>query len=56
MIGKINRSDLRISSEEGGKKLGIDVGLMGNFGTGGQEEATSLVGDFKVKLLQKIGQ
>ncbi|MDE2179459.1 MAG: hypothetical protein KGJ40_01230 [candidate division NC10 bacterium] len=56
MIGKINNSTLQISSIEGGKKLGINVSLMGNFGTGDQEAATNLVGDFKAKLLQKIGQ
>ena len=56
MIGKINQSTLCISSLEAEKKLGIDVWLMGNFGTGGQEAATNLVGDFKAKLLQKIGQ
>lgn len=56
MIGKINRSTLHISSLEGGKKLGILVMLVGNFGTGGQEAATRLVEDFKAELLKKIGQ
>lgn len=56
MIGKINQSTLTIASEEGGKKLGIHVHLMGNFGTGGQEAATRLVEDFRAKLLEKIGQ
>ena len=56
MIGKMNQSTLSVSLGEGGKKLDIGVSLMGNFGTGGQEAATNLVGDFKAKLLQKIGQ
>jgi len=56
MIGKINETTLIISSEKGGKKLGIHVHLMGNFGTGGQEAATRLVEDFRAKLLKKIGQ
>ena len=54
MIGKTNFSTLTISSEEGGKKLGIRVVLGGNFGTGGQEAATRLVEDFKAELLKKI--
>mgnify|MGYP001610262669 CR=1 FL=1 len=56
MIGKMNSSTLIISSQEGGRKLAVQVHVTGNFGTGGQEGAASLVGDFKAKLLQKIGQ
>lgn len=56
LIGQINQSTLTISSQEGGKKLGIGVLVAGNFGTGGQEAAMKLVNDFKTKLLSRIGQ
>lgn len=55
MIGKYNETMLTISSEEDGKKLSINIYLQGNFGTGGQEAAMSLLGNFKSKLLEKIG-
>ena len=55
MIGKINKITLTIF-ERGGNKLGISVFLMGNFGSGSQEAAGKLVEDFKVKLLEKIGE
>ena len=56
MIGKLTQSTLTVSSKDNGKRLDIDIFLTGNFGTGGQEEATKIVNNFKEKLLEKIGQ
>ena len=56
LIGKMSQATLTISSKNNGKRLDIDVFVMGNFGTGGQEAAMKLVNDFKAKLLERIGQ
>lgn len=54
LIGKMSRATLQISSKDRGKKLDIEVFVLGNFGTGGQEAAMKLIKDFKAKLLEKI--
>lgn len=56
LIGKMSRTTFQISSKDRGKKLDIEVFVVGNFGTGGQEAAMKLINDFKAKLLEKIKQ
>lgn len=52
--GKVNKSDLMISIKEGGKKLDIQVSVLGNFGAGGQDAATDLINNFKSKLKEQL--
>ncbi len=56
LIGKTSQATLTISSKNNGRRLDIDVFVIGNFGTGGQKAAMKLVKDFEAKLLEKIGQ
>lgn len=56
LIGKHSQVMLTISVKDEGKKLDIDAFVHGNFGTGGQEEATRLVNDFKAKLIDRINR
>lgn len=53
-IGKMNHSNLQITTQDGGKKLNIAVYVSGNFGTGGQDAATKLMTDFKIKLAERL--
>ncbi len=55
LIGKTSDAILTINSNDKGKKLDVDIWLMGNFGTGGQDEAEGLLKEFRIRLLQKIG-
>ena len=56
LIGKQSNATLTVASKENGKKLGISIFLMGNFGTGGQEHAEKLMSEFKAKLSETLGQ
>ena len=55
LIGKMNNSNLKVTIQDGGKKLDIWLFIMGNFGTGGQEAAEKLVNDFKTRLRERLG-
>ncbi len=54
LIGKMQQSSLTVTIADGGKKLGITVFVMGNFGTGDQEAADKLVADFKARLAERL--
>lgn len=52
--GKISYATLSVFVIDAGRKLDISVNAAGNFGSGGQEQAMSLVNDFKVRLVEKL--
>lgn len=54
LIGKMQQSSLTVTVADGGKNLAIEVFMMGNFGTGGQEAADKLIADFKAKLAERL--
>jgi hypothetical protein len=56
LLGKMSEATLRISANNDGTKLDIDVFVSGNFGTGSQEAATQLVNDFKARLLEAVAR
>ena len=53
-IGKVSRKSLTLITQDDGKKLNITVQVTGNFGTGGQDVATKLMTDFKIKLAERL--
>ena len=54
LIGSMSGSSLTVTIQEGGKKLDISVSAYGNFGSGGQEAATKIMDDFKLRLAQRL--
>lgn len=55
LIGKMNNSNLTVTTQDRGKKLDIQVFTTGNFGTGGREASEKLVNDFKSRLRERLG-
>ncbi len=56
LIGKVNQATLTVFSKDNGANLDVHIMVMGNFGAGGQAEATKIMDDFRTKLSIKIGQ
>jgi hypothetical protein len=56
ILGRLSHTTLRISSNNDGRKLDIDVFVSGNFDTGSQEAATKMVNDFKSRLLETLAR
>ncbi len=52
MVGKSNYSKICITKE--GDMLKLEVLVAGNFGTGGQQEAVTILGEFKKRLMKRL--
>lgn len=50
LVGKIQHSDIDLKLSRNMRTIDIRIQNMGNFGTGGQQEATSTVDRFKERL------
>jgi len=55
LSGKSGSRSIRIKTLDSGRKLEIEIMVVGNFGTGEKEEADKVFDDFKMKLLEKVG-
>lgn len=56
LIGKITISNIYVTSEENGRRLGIRIQNGGNMGTGSEEATVNILKEFKAKILQEVGQ
>ncbi|HLP45453.1 MAG TPA: hypothetical protein VK469_05885 [Candidatus Kapabacteria bacterium] len=55
LYGKFASRSIYTRTLDSGRKLEIEIEVMGNFGTGVKEEADKVFDDFKMKLLEKVG-
>ncbi|MCX6580183.1 MAG: hypothetical protein NT166_08365 [Candidatus Aminicenantes bacterium] len=55
LFGKYASKSIIVRTLESGKKLEIEILVAGNFGTGVKEVADKVFNEFKMKLLEKVG-
>jgi len=55
LYGKVASRTIGVKALDSGKKLEIEILVGGNFGTGVKEEADKVFNEFKMKLLEKVG-
>lgn len=55
LYGKYASRSISVKALDSGRKLEIEILVAGNFGTGVKEEADKVFNEFKMKLLEKIG-
>jgi len=54
-LGKSAHQTIRVSLQNGGKEIDINIDAMGNFGQGNQEAVTKMLSDFKEGLAKQFG-
>jgi hypothetical protein len=55
VIWKAGSRSIKFKTFDSGRKLEIEIFVLGNFGAGQKEEADRVFNDFKMKLLEKVG-